>query len=139
MNNDSKPQLSKKRITIIATGTSLALLAALAVGIPLMQSDGTEAFGGAEKQVATSALAEFGSPYNGIDRVNHLDDLRSRVERVVSVTASEVGCSPDKHGYLVIISHRTFFGIQTGLTAVSPCEVKSGQSLQVLYPDLDLQ
>lgn len=136
MNKDSKPSFSKKTLIIVSAVGVIVVWAILSLVIPLMMSDGTDAYSGAEKEAATNALTEFGSLNNGIDRINHLDDLKARVEQVKSVMSSDVGCAQGEDGHLIVISHRTFFGIQTNVTIVTPCAVKYGQSLEALYPNL---
>lgn len=103
-------------------------------------SDGLEKYSGVQKEVARGALTEFAYPNRGIDSINHLGELKFRVESVRQVEPTEVGCSNShlgEDGYITVISRRTFFGIQTGVLVVSPCDHKEGGSLEKLYPNLN--
>lgn len=110
----------------------------LSVTIPLNMSDGLENYSGVEREVAQDLLFEFGYPWDGIDRISHLGDIKYRVELVKNVDRSQFCTENEKPGilskgdYLVVIARRTFFGIRDNLIAHTPCGTRYGDEAEKL-------
>ena len=125
----------------ISAGLVVLIFILLSILIPLSMTDGLEKYNGIERAVGSNNLAEFGYRNRGIDMLNHLGELKYRVEMVKPIDPIKVGCeksSEASQDYLTVISRRTFFGIQDQVIVVTPCEHKVGSSVKTLYPDVDL-
>ncbi|CAI7977266.1 hypothetical protein FRAHR75_320074 [Frankia sp. Hr75.2] len=121
------------RLSAVATLVGLIIISAFV--IPISMNDGTGIYTGAKLAAAERAVSDSKMHFSGIQSFGH---FRVRVEAVEVVPQSDrevCGSAPEamvsenpenpKH-YLVVVSHRTFFGLVDSLTTNYPCLTVSG-------------
>lgn len=113
----------------------IGLSFALSLAVPLAMSDGTGAYKGARRVAAERAISSSKMHFSGIQDLGHLKVRVEAVEAVPQRDRDVCGSTPEamisdnpdspRH-YLVVVSHRTIFGLVDSLTTNYPCLTVSG-------------
>lgn len=116
--------------------TLCVVAALLGILLPISMSDGLEEYSGRDREIAQSRLDEFKTLLS-----DDWSKLKARVESNYLVVPSSVGCEASSllgENYVTVISFRTYFGVQSEVIVVTPCEYKIGSSVETLYPNLKI-
>ena len=120
------------RRTKVVTAVIAGSLLLTGVILPLLWPDNTSEYSGVKRDAAEHAPGAAWSLHNGLDYLSVTGSFRARVQSV-SLDSNNSRCTDEFYSlkepeqgnnFLVIVSFRTFFGIEVGQSWVHSCRLQ---------------